>query len=158
IPRSTVLGITIAAALYVLGTTAVMGLVPRDRLVTSVAPFSDAARVLWGEWGATALCIALILSAIGALSGWALLMGQVRGAASLDGLFPGLFGKLSARGVPAVGITISAVLATALVLMQGTGAGGFSEFYNSIVGLATMAAVIPYAFCAMATGLVAAFA
>lgn len=51
IPRSTIIGITIAALLYVLGTVAVMGLVPRERLLTSVAPFSDAARVLWGQRG-----------------------------------------------------------------------------------------------------------
>ena len=48
IPLSTLLGITIAALLYVLGTIAVMGLVPREQLVHSVAPFSDSARVLWG--------------------------------------------------------------------------------------------------------------
>src|SRR5215470_10506012 len=53
IPRSTVLGIGIATLLYVLGTIAVFGLVPRDQLIHSVAPFSDAARVLWGQWGAT---------------------------------------------------------------------------------------------------------
>jgi hypothetical protein len=33
-----------------------------------------------------------------------------------------------------------------------------SSFYNLVVGLSTMAAVIPYAFCALATGLVAAHA
>jgi len=49
IPRSTILGITIATLLYVFGTIAVMGLVPREQLVHSVAPFSDAARVLWGH-------------------------------------------------------------------------------------------------------------
>ena len=82
IPRATVLGITIAALLYVLGTIAVMGLVPREQLVKSVAPFSDAAQVLWGPWGATAISIAVIVSAIGALNGWTLLMGQVPMAAA----------------------------------------------------------------------------
>ena len=55
IPRSTILGITIAALLYVLGTIAVMGMVPREQLVSSVAPFSDAARVHVGPWGATVI-------------------------------------------------------------------------------------------------------
>jgi basic amino acid/polyamine antiporter, APA family len=158
IPRSTILGITIAALLYVLGTIAVMGLVPREQLVTSVAPFSDAARVLWGRWGATAISGAVILSAIGALNGWTLLMGQVPMAAARDGLFPPLFGWLSPQGVPALGIVLSAALATVLVLTQAAGSSGFSAFYNLVVGLSTMAAVIPYAFCALATGLVAAYA
>jgi APA family basic amino acid/polyamine antiporter len=158
IPLSTILGISIAALLYVLGTIAVMGLVPREQLVVSVSPFSDAARVLWGQWGATAISIAVMLSAIGALNGWTLLMGQVPMAAARDGLFPPIFGQLSARGVPALGIAISAIFATLLVLTQTAGSPGFSAFYNLVVGLSTMAAVIPYAFCALAPGLVAAYA
>jgi basic amino acid/polyamine antiporter, APA family len=158
IPRSTVLGIAIAALLYVLGTIAVFGLVPREQLIHSVAPFSDAARVLWGFWGATVISIAVIVSAAGALNGWTLLMGQVPMAAARDGLFPGVFGRLSDRGVPAIGITISAILATLLVLSQVAGPPGFSSFYTLVVGLSTMAAVVPYAFCALATGLVAVYA
>ena len=158
IPRSTVLGISIATLLYLLGTIAVMGLVPREQLVHSVAPFSDAARILWGPWGATLISIAVIVSAIGALNGWTLLMGQVPMAAAQDRLFPPLFGQLSSRGVPAIGIVISATFATLLVLSQVAGPPGFSAFYNLVVGLSTMAAVVPYAFCALATGLVAAYA
>ncbi len=51
IPRSTILGIVFAALLYVVGTVVVFGVVPREQLVQSVAPFSDAARILWGPWG-----------------------------------------------------------------------------------------------------------
>ena len=77
-------------------------------------------------------------------------------AAARDGLFPPVFGRLSGRGVPAVSIVISAGLATALVLVQAAGTPGFSAFYNLVVSLSTMAAVIPYAFCALAGGFVAA--
>jgi basic amino acid/polyamine antiporter, APA family len=155
IPRSTILGISIAMLLYVLGTIAVMGIVPREQLVKSVAPFSDAAQIMWGPWGATAISIAVILSAIGALNGWTLLMGQVPMAAARDGLFPPIFSRLSEKGVPAIGIIVSAALTTVLVLIQAAGASGFQSFYSLVVGLSTMAAVIPYAFCAMATGLIA---
>ena len=156
IPRSTVLGIAIAATLYVLGTIVVMGLVPRNELVRSVAPMSDAAGIMWGRPGEIAISIAVVLSSIGALNGWTLLMGQVPMAAARDGLFPALFGKLSARNVPAVGIIVSAILATLLVLVQAAGSGGFSAFYSLVVGLSTMTAVIPYAFCALAGSLVSA--
>ncbi len=156
IPRSTVLGIAVAAALYVLGTVVVMGVLPREQLVKSLAPFSDAAEVMWGPWGAIAISIAVVLSSIGALNGWTLLMGQVPMAAANDGLFPSLFGKLSARDVPALGIVVSALLATALVLSQVVGSQGFSSIYKLMVGLSTMTAVVPYAFCALAGGLVSA--
>ena len=98
IPLSTVLGIVIAALLYVLGTIAVMGLVPREQLVHSVAPFSDAARVLWGSWGATVISLAIILSAIGALNGWTLLMGQVPMAAAQRQTIPAAFWATFAAG------------------------------------------------------------
>jgi arginine:agmatine antiporter len=133
-----------------------MGLVPREQLLHSVAPFSDAARVMWGDWGAVAISIAVMLSAIGALNGWTLLMGQVPMAAARDDLFPPAFARLSRHGVPAIGIILSAIFATLLVLSQVAGPPGFKSFYELIVGLSTMAAVIPYAFCALATGLVAA--
>ena len=56
----------------------------------------------------------------------------------------------------AAGIVISATLATVLILLQAQGGAGFKSFYEMVVGLCTMAAVVPYAFCALATGLVAA--
>ena len=155
IGRATVIGIAIAATLYILGTVVVMGVVPRAQLVASTAPFSDAARLMWGDWAATAVSVAIIVSSIGALNGWTLLMGQVPMAAAQDGLFPAVFARLSRRGVPAAGMVVSASFATALVLVQAAGSSGFAAVYQLILGLATMTAVVPYAFCAAATGLVA---
>jgi len=156
IPRSTILGISVAGVLYVLGTLVVMGVVPREQLIGSIAPFQDAASTMWGPWAGYVVSIGVIVSSIGALNGWTLLMAQVPMAAAQDGLFPPLFGRLSPRGVPAFGIVISAGLATVLLLVQVSGAPGFAAVYNLIVSLSTMAAVIPYAFCALACGLIAA--
>ncbi len=155
IPRSTMLGILVAGLLYVLGTTVVMGVVPREQLVASQAPFADAARLMWGSWAATVVALAVMVSSLGALNGWTLMMGQVPMAAAADRVFPAIFGRLSPRGVPAVGLMISASLATALVLVQVSGASKFAAIYNMIVSLSTMAAVIPYVFCALAPGLIA---
>src|SRR5206468_1044121 len=77
IPRATMIGILIAALLYVLSTVVVMGVVPYDELTSSTAPFADAARIMWGPWAATLVAIAVMVSALGALNGWTLLMGQV---------------------------------------------------------------------------------
>jgi basic amino acid/polyamine antiporter, APA family len=156
IPRSTIIGISVAAALYVLGTVVVFGVVPREQLMNSVAPFTDAARLMWGAWGAGAIAFAVVVSSIGALNGWTLMMGQVPMAAAQDRVFPPVFGRLSARGVPAVGIVISAALATGMVAFEALGSPGVRAFYNLVISLSTMAAVIPYAFCALAVGLVAA--
>jgi len=142
IPRSTIIGISMAALLYILGTVVVLGVVPHQQLLTSVAPFSDAARLMWGAWGAWAIALAVILSSIGALNGWTLMMGQVPMAAAQDGLFPSVFGKLSKRGVPAVGMVLSTALATAMVALQALGSPGVRAFYMLVVSLSTMAAVM----------------
>jgi arginine:agmatine antiporter len=155
IPRSTMLGILIAVLLYVLGTIVVMGVVPRDQLIASPAPFADAGRLMWGSWASGAIAIAVIISSLGALNGWTLMMGQVPMAAAADRLFPAAFGRLSARGVPAVGLMISSALATALVLFATSGGSKFAAVYNMIVSLSTLTAVIPYVFCALAPGLIA---
>lgn len=156
IPRSTLLGIAIASILYVLGTIVVLGVVPREQLVGSTAPFADVARILWGPWAASLVSIAVVISTIGTLNGWTLLMGQVPMAAAQDRLFPALFGRRSAQGVPAIGIVISAGFATGLVLVQAAGGSGFAAIYALIIGLATLTAAIPYAFCALAGVLIAA--
>lgn len=154
IPRATVLGIAIAAILYVLGTVVVMGVVPHDQLQKSVAPFADAAEIMWGPVGAGIIGFAVIVSSIGALNGWTLLMGQVPMAAAHDKLFPEAMGRVSSRGVPAFAIVLSASCATALVLLEGSGSSTFQSFYDVIVNLSTMAAVVPYAFCALAIGVI----
>jgi basic amino acid/polyamine antiporter, APA family len=156
IPRATVVGIFVAALLYVLGTIVVLGVVPRDQLVTSIAPFSDAARAMWGGWAAGVVSVAIMVSSIGALNGWTLLMGQVPMAAANDHLFPEVFGRLSSRNVPAIGIVLSSMLATGLVLVQASGAAKFAAIYTMLVSLATMTGVISYVFCALADGLIAA--
>jgi amino acid transporter len=75
-------------------------------------------------------------------------------AAARDKVFPPLFGRVSAKGVPATGMVLSATFATILVLIQAAEGSSFSALYRTIIGLSTMTAVIPYAFCALAVPLV----
>ncbi|MFZ1006209.1 MAG: amino acid permease [Candidatus Sulfotelmatobacter sp.] len=150
IPRATLLGISTAALLYVLGTVTVMGVIPLEQLAKSSAPFSDAASAMWGHWAGSLIAIAALISSVGALNGWTLLMGQVPMAAAQDGLLPTWIGRRSKRGVPAIAIVISASLASALLLLQASGGQRLLAFYSFVVNLSTMAAVIPYVFCSLA--------
>jgi APA family basic amino acid/polyamine antiporter len=150
IPRATVFGISATAVLYILGTVTVMGVIPHEQLARSSSPFSEAASAMWGHWAGGVIAVAALISSLGALNGWTLLMGQVPMAAAQDGLFPAWFGRRSKRGVPAIAIIISATFATVLLLVQASGTRGLVSFYNFIVTLSTMTAVIPYVFCALA--------
>ncbi len=88
IPRATIVGTAVTAAVYVLGTVAVFAAVPRQVLVNSTAPFTDAAAAMFGGWAGTAVALGASVSAFGALNGWILLQGQVPPAVARDGLVP----------------------------------------------------------------------
>ena len=149
IPRSTMLGIGIAALLYVLGTMVVMGVMPREQLVDSIAPFAGRGPHDVGTVGGDIVSLAVMMSSIGALNGWTLLMGQVPMAAAHDGLFPLVRPAVAARRAGdrdrRLGGTRDRARARA-----GIRRAGFAAIYNMIVSLSTMAAVIPYAFCSLA--------
>ncbi|HVP30050.1 MAG TPA: amino acid permease [Myxococcota bacterium] len=149
IPRATVLGTVIAALVYILGTVVVLGVIPREKLVRSSSPFADVASAMWGEWAGIVIALAAIISSLGALNGWTLMLGQIPMAAAADGAMPAVFGQLSARGVPARGLVISVGLATLLVLLEVSGTSAMVAFYNLIVQLSTDAAMIPYVFCSV---------
>lgn len=149
IPRATVLGTLVSALIYILGTTVAMGVIPRETLMRSSAPFADAATAMWGNWAGIVIAIAAIISSLGALNGWTLMLGQVPMAAANDGAMPSIFGRVSARGVPAWGLVISVALSTALVLLEVSGTSAMVTFYNLIVQLSTDAAMIPYVFCSV---------
>ncbi len=148
IPRATIIGISIAAVLYIASTGVVMGMVPREALAVSTAPFADAAAILWGPIGGKLVAAGAFVSCFGALNGWILIAGQLPLAIARDGLFPPLFGRLSKSGTPAQGLAVSSALACALVLSNFTQA--LVTMFTAMILLSTLASLIPFAFSAMA--------
>ncbi len=139
IPRATIVGTLLTAVVYILGTVAVMGVIPPEILATSTAPFADAARLMWGEWAAYAVVAGAAISCFGALNGWILLQGQLPLAVEADGLFPRLFGRLGKSGTPTAGLIVSSLLITILVGMNFT--RSLVELYTFIILLATLTVV-----------------
>jgi APA family basic amino acid/polyamine antiporter len=152
IPRATVAGTIVAAAVYVLGTVGVMAVLPREALGASTAPFSDAARVLAGDAAAKLVGLGAAVSCFGALNGWILLTGQLPLAIAADGLFPRFFAATSARHVPARGILVGGALATVLIAMNYS--RGLVDLFTFIILLATLSTLIPYVFSALAVFLI----
>ena len=151
IPRATVLGVLIAAVLYVASTVAVMGMVPREVLAASSAPFAEAARTLWGSGAGRLVAVGAFISCFGALNGWILVASQVPMAIARRRLFPPFFARMSSRGTPALGLVVSGTLATVLVAANFT--KGLVSMFTTMILLSTLASLIPYAFCTMAEAL-----
>jgi APA family basic amino acid/polyamine antiporter len=148
IPRATVIGTLLAAAIYIISTIGVMSLVPAGMLSTSTAPFADAARLLFGNTAGALVALGAAISCVGALNGWTLVVGQLPLAAARDGLFPKAFMRVSGNGMPVTGTVIAGVLATALIASNYT--RGLVDLFTFIILLATLATLIPYTFCALA--------
>ncbi|MEU9300029.1 amino acid permease [Streptomyces sp. NPDC048269] len=140
--RATILGTVGAATVYLLGTLAVFGLVAHDSLVSSQAPFTDAVDAMFGgTWGGTVVACAAVISMAGALNGWTLLSAQTPYAAARDGLFPKAF-ETKRRGVPVVGVVVTAVLASALTIYNYT--AGSEGVFEILVLVTTFTATVPY--------------
>jgi APA family basic amino acid/polyamine antiporter len=149
IPRSTVIGTVFTAIIYILSTVVVMGIIPASQLATSTAPFADAAGIIWDSSSAGYIVgIGAIISCFGALNGWILLQGQIPLAASIDGIFPKVFSKVSKNGTPVSGLIFSSLLITVLMALNYT--KGLVELFTFIILLATLTALIPYVFTSMA--------
>ena len=146
IPRATMLGTIITTLVYVLGTVAVMGMVPLDELEVSPAPFADAMGVMTGEFGRYLVAGGAAIAAFGALNGWILVVGQLPRATAKDKLFPRIFKKENKQGVPVYGMLIASALASVVMLMNYT--EGLVEQFRFLVLLGTLSALIPYLFTA----------
>jgi APA family basic amino acid/polyamine antiporter len=148
IPRATMVGTILTAAIYIGSSVAVLGLLSADALGRSTAPFADAARLLGGERAAQAVALGAALSCFGALNGWALLVGQLPMAAARDGLFPPIFARTTRQGTPAAGLLIAGVLATVLIALNYT--RGLVALFTFIILLSTLNTLVPYVFCSLA--------
>jgi basic amino acid/polyamine antiporter, APA family len=151
IPLATVAGTVLAAAVYIVSTVGVMSLVGTEALAASTAPFADGARRLFGDAGAAVVAIGAAISCLGALNGWTLMAAQLPMAAADDGLFPRLFGRLSSRGTPAIGLIVAGALASILVGLNYS--RSLVALFTFIILLCTLGTLVPYVFCSLAVWL-----
>lgn len=147
--RASVLGTLGSALVYILGTVAVFGLVPHDKLAASGAPFADAVNAITGgHWGGTVIAIVAVASIVGCLNGWILMAAQMPYAAARDGLFPAPFARVGKGGVPGFGVLACAVLGTLLIALNYT--AGPDTTFRVLVLITTFTGCVPYLLSAAA--------
>jgi arginine:agmatine antiporter len=148
VPLATLIGLALAAVVYLLSSSVIMGLLPNEELRTSHAPFAEAARIAIGAPGAILISICAVLKSVGSLGGWMLLVGQSAQAAAGDGMFPRVFARLNSNGVPGAGLVIVAVLMT--IVLFATMSPTLADQFNHIVDLAVILIIVPYVYSAVA--------
>lgn len=148
VPIATMGGLLIAAVAYVLSSTAIMGMIPNKELISSSAPFSDAARLAVGPIGGSIVAFCAAAGCLGSLGGWTLVVGQTAKAAADDGLFPKIFSKVNAAGAPQVGLIIVAIAMTAIVVF--TISPSAAKQFGVISSISVLFTLVPYIYSAAA--------
>jgi len=148
IPRATVAGTLIAAFICVSVSIVPMLLIPQHELAASNAPFADLfARFLGSGYGKL-LAAFVVVSGLGALNGWTLIVGEVTQSFARHGNFPAGLGKLNRHAAPARAFLLTGLVASVMMMMNynQSMASGFA-FLSVVV---TAANLPIYITCALA--------
>lgn len=149
--RASILGTGASAILYVLVTAAVFGLVPHHALLNNGAPFVNAFQGIFphGTWPGEFIAALAVISGIGALNGWTLIVTETSRAIADDDLFPKPFGWVDRNDTAWFGIVVGAILPSILMLWRYEASAGLTVF-TYLVDLTVVTVAIPYFFSAIA--------
>ncbi len=149
--RASLIGTALSALLYVLVTAAVMGLVPHHTLVNTGSPFVNAFQSIFSHnaWAGKFIAGVAVVSGIGALNGWTLIVTETSRAMANDDLFPRAFGWVDRRDTAWFGIVVGTALPSLLMLWRYTSSSGLTVF-TYLVDLTVVTVAIPYFFSAIA--------
>jgi APA family basic amino acid/polyamine antiporter len=118
IPRATLVGTLLTAAIYIAVSTIPMLLIPQAELAKSTAPFVDLLNRFAIDGSGRWLALFIVISGLGALNGWTLLVGELTRTMAVNGVLPSFFAREDRRGAPAVALVVTGLLASAMVLMN----------------------------------------
>jgi basic amino acid/polyamine antiporter, APA family len=149
--RASVYGTVASALLYVLVTAAVMGLVAHHTLVGTGSPFVNAFDSIFphSTWAGKFIAAIAVVSGIGALNGWTLIVTETSRAIAQDDLFPRPFTWSDKKGTAWFGILVGTALPSLLMLWSYTTKSGLTVF-TYLVDLTVVTVAIPYFMSAIA--------
>ena len=148
VPLATMAGTALTGLLYLLACTAVVMLVPLDRLTTSTQPFADAIAGALGEGAGTLIALFVAISAIGALNANTLITGEIGFDLGRDRSVPAALGRNNSRGMPALALIASSAVTILLILINSSRT--LSGLFTFLVLLTTVSSLFLYAVVAAA--------
>lgn len=112
IPRATIVGTLVTALIYLCISIVPMLLIPQAQLSTSNAPFADLfAQFLGSQYGRW-LALFIVVSGLGALNGWTLVVGELTQVFAKHGDFPAALGTVNSRATPMRAFVLTGVAAS----------------------------------------------
>jgi arginine:agmatine antiporter len=148
VPIATIGGVLLAALVYIASCSVIMGLIPADLMRNSNAPFADAVKLMFGPVAGALIAVAALIKSIGTLGGWILMTAQTGKAAAEHALFPQIFARTDAQGVPVRNLLWMAVLMSAVVF--ATISPTLGQQFGRLIEVSTILCLLMYIYACMA--------
>jgi APA family basic amino acid/polyamine antiporter len=148
IPRATMAGTLLTAVIYVAVSTVPLLLIPQAELARSTAPFVDVLGRIGGAGYGRWMALFVVVSGLGCLNGWTLLVGELTASMAAHGVLPAAFRVHNRRGAPALALVVTAMLASLMVLMNFN--KSLVQGFTFLTQLVTAANLPLYLMCALA--------
>jgi len=142
VPLACMLGTLGAAAIYILSTTVIQGIVPNEELAKSTGPFGLVYAKMFGPTVGSIIMGLAVMACLGSLLGWQFTIAQTAKSAAEDRMFPSLFARVTQSNAPIYGMIVMGVVQSLMAL--STISPSLSEQFGALVNLAVVTNVIPY--------------
>jgi len=133
IPRATFVGTVVVALVYVCISLVPLLLIPQMQLAASNAPFSDLFARYVGAGSDRVMAAFVVISGLGALNGWTLILGELTVSFARHGGFPPAMGQVNAHGAPTRAFVLTGIAASIMLL---------SNYNDSTAGVFTFLSVV----------------
>lgn len=118
IPRATMTGTIVVAVIYIIVSAVPLLLLGQRELGNASAPFA----LLLERFGAAGsgrwLALFVVISGLGALNGWTLLVGELTRTMAGNGVLPAVLARNNRHGAPVVSLLVTGALASAMIWMS----------------------------------------
>jgi arginine:agmatine antiporter len=144
VPRATLMGVSLAAIVYIASCSAIMGIVPIHDLANSTAPFADAVRLMIGPAAGGIVAMLAFLKASGTLCGWVLMTAQTGKAGSERGFLPSILARTDQHDIPVTNLIVMAVLMSAVTL--ATISPTLNAQFNALIEMSVVLSLLTYMY------------
>lgn len=118
VPRATMVGTIVVAVIYIIVSAVPLLLIPQGELAQASAPFSLLMERFGNAGSGRWLALFVVISGLGALNGWTLLVGEMTRTMAVNGSLPAVFARNNRHGAPLHALLLTGVLASTMIAMS----------------------------------------
>ncbi len=142
VPLACMFGTLGAAAVYILSTAVIQGIVPNAELAESTGPFGLAYAKMFNPTIGSVVMALAVMACVGSLLGWQFTLATTAKDAADTKMFPAIFGKANSMGAPIAGMVIMGIVQSVMAL--STISPDLNKQFSALVNLAVVTNVLPY--------------